>query len=172
MYEFKRGSDDLQPFDRGQHRNRRRYQGVAEKQRRTDDAERHYDCGVIAGCPASQRHQRQGAAFAIIVGAQQHDDILEGDDKDERPKNERKHPIDRRRCRTDPRFRSCFNRFAKGVKRARADIAIDDADASDRESHNPARGPRKRSATKKNPHDARNQGRTSPRSVTPVRVGV
>ena len=65
---------DLQAFDRRQHRQRRRDHGVAVEQRGADDAEQHDDAARLwPSARVRQRHQRQRAALAVVVGAQQDD---------------------------------------------------------------------------------------------------
>ncbi len=131
---IKSGRHDLQAFDRGKHRDCRRDERIAEEQRGTDDAERRHQGDVVAGRLARQRHQSERAAFAIVVGAQQHDHIFEGDDENQRPQDQRQHAQHRGGgCHTIGTDRRA-HRLAKGVKRAGADVAVNDADAADGEA--------------------------------------
>ena len=122
-------------FDRGKHRQRRRDDGIAVEQRRADDAEQRDDAGGLAD-PADrargQRHQRQRAALAVIVGAQQDEHVFQGDDDEQRPQDQRH--ARRARCRASSRLavrvRRGDHRLAQRVKRAGADIAIDDTDTA------------------------------------------
>jgi hypothetical protein len=87
------------------------------------------------------RAQRKRAALAIAVGAKQDDHIFDGDDENERPDNERQDAEDRLltgRCI----WADCRQyRFAQGIERARADVAVDDPDAA--ESERPEARPRR-----------------------------
>ena len=80
-----------------------------------------------------QRHQRQRAALAVVVGAQQDHDVFERDDDDQRPEDQRQdaeHRLARRRAAGADRGQ---HRLAKRVERAGADVAVDDADAAERQ---------------------------------------
>ena len=100
--------DQLEAFHCRQHRDGRRNHAVAVEQRRPDDAEQDQkrEPGTARdafGCHQGQ--QRQNAAFAVVVGAQDEDDVFERHYHHERPENERHDPenIGRRRhtaCRT------------------------------------------------------------------------
>ena len=80
-----------------------------------------------------QRHQRQRAAFAVVVGAQQDQHVFGGDDQEQRPDDQRQdaehHRLARRIAGPDRRQ----HRLAQRVERAGADVAVDDADAAERE---------------------------------------
>ena len=80
-----------------------------------------------------QRHQRQRAALALVVGAQQDDDVFERDDDDQRPEDQRQHAEHRVAGRRAVGADRGDHRFAEGVERARADVAVDDADAAERQ---------------------------------------
>jgi hypothetical protein len=80
-----------------------------------------------------ERHQRQYAAFAVIVGAQKDQHIFGGHDDHERPKDQRQHT--QHRFAADQSALAAnggVQRLSEGVKRARANVAIDDARASER----------------------------------------
>ena len=90
----KRRRRDIDAFDGGQHRQGRRDHGIAIEQRGADNAEERDDADGLADTAdgaRSERHQGQRAALAVIVGAQQDDDVFERDDDEQRPKNERHH---------------------------------------------------------------------------------
>ena len=70
----------LQPLDRRQHRDRRRDHRVAEEHRRADDAEQQHDTGAPPERARGQRGERQRAALAVVVGAQQDQHVFDGDD--------------------------------------------------------------------------------------------
>ena len=72
-----------------------------------------------------ERHQGQCAAFTLVVGAKQNEHIFGGDDEEEGPKDQRQH-AEYRRAR-DFGVRACrFQRHAKRVERAGADVAVND----------------------------------------------
>ena len=80
-----------------------------------------------------QRHQRQRAALAVVVGAQQDHDVFERDDDDQRPEDQRQHAEHRVSLGALPAPTAADDRFAQRVERARADVAVDDADAAERQ---------------------------------------
>ena len=131
---FERRRGDLQAFDRRQHRDRRRDQGVAIEERGADDAEQDDGEALAADRAIGERHQRERAAFAVIVGAEQDQHIFDGDDQDQRPDDERQDAEDHRLERSLAASRRGMHGFAQGIERARADVAIDDADAAEREA--------------------------------------
>ncbi len=64
---------------------------VAVKQRAGDDAEQHDRAAALADRALRQRHQRQRSALAVIVGAQQDDDVFQRHHDDQRPQDQREH---------------------------------------------------------------------------------
>jgi hypothetical protein len=81
----------------------------------------------------NQRHQRQGSALAIVIRAQQHEDVFDRDDDDQRPQDHRQYADDNfGRHRTGV---ACGRRrgFAEGIERRRSDVAEHDADAAERQ---------------------------------------
>ena len=125
---------ELEPFNRREHRNRRRDDRIAEKHRGADDADDEDESGAPAERARRQRRQRQRAALAVIVGAQQDQNVFQRDRDDQRPHDQRQHAehdIARHRL-----IVACGDRrFAEGVKRAGADVAVDDANAAERQRH-------------------------------------
>ena len=89
--------------------------------------------GALAEGALRQRHQRQRAALALVVGAQQDDDVFERDDDDQRPQDQRQHAEHAPRGRRAVGADRSDHRFAQGVERAGADVAVDDADAAERQ---------------------------------------
>ena len=122
------GNRRLDPFERAQHRDRRRDGAVAIEQRRAQNADRD-DADALAVLDAEERHQRQNTALAVVVGAHDDRDVFDRRGDDERPHDEGEHaerdvgrggaarPIERR---------------LEGVERARADVAEDDAERAKR----------------------------------------
>jgi hypothetical protein len=91
---------------------------------------------ITTGAPGNralgQRHQRQRPAFAAIVRSHQYDDVLDADDQNQRPDDQRQYAEDDglvgRNIRAAAR---CQHRFAQGVEGARADVAVNDADRAE-----------------------------------------
>ena len=77
-----------------------------------------------------ERHQRERAAFAVIVGPQHEDDVLDGHDDRQRPEDQRDEADDLG-ARQYPVFHDGAQRLAKRIDRAGSDIPVDDADRSD-----------------------------------------
>ena len=63
---------------------------------------------------------------------QKDQNIFQRDDDDQRPEDQGQNAKHDVACQRSARLRM-HDRLAKGVKRARADIAVDDADATERE---------------------------------------
>ena len=88
----------LQAFDGAEHGDRRRDRAVAVEQGRADQAD-DQELGApgagrgIAG--VQQRQQGDDAAFAAIVGTQDQQRILDRDDQDQRPQDQRGHAQNR-----------------------------------------------------------------------------
>ena len=78
-----------------------------------------------------QGQQRQNAAFAIVVGTQNEDDVFERDHRHQRPEDQRHHPQDVGGNRRG--MAGGIQGDGKGVERARADIAEHDAKRGERE---------------------------------------
>jgi hypothetical protein len=128
------GRDQLQPFHRRQHGNRRCDDGVAKKHGSADDAEQKDERGAPPERACRQRSERQRAALAVVVRPQQQDHVFEGDHDDQRPQDQREHAE-----HDGTGHRAGFSRGhhcdAERIERAGADIAIDDADAA--QGHRP-----------------------------------
>ena len=125
---------NFQTFDRGEHGQCRRNHRVAVKQRATDDAEKDDDGSVFAQSMRCQRHQRQSPTLSVIVGTQQDHDIFCGDDNQQRPDHKRQDSKNDGFARGISRAHGGRDRFAHRIKRAGADIAIDDADGAERQA--------------------------------------
>src|SRR5450631_1493089 len=78
-----------------------------------------------------QRRQRQRAALSVVVGAQLQQDIFQRYSYDQRPDNQREHAEHDIACNARLVTGGHY-RLAEGVKRAGADVAIDDANAAER----------------------------------------
>ena len=83
---------DLQALEGAQHGDRRRDGAVAVEQRGADQADDQQPGAPGAGLGVAGRQQRQqgdDAAFAVVVGAQDEQRVLDRDDQDQRPQDER-----------------------------------------------------------------------------------
>ena len=129
---FERGRDELDAFDRRKYRQRRRDHGIAVKQRPADDAQEDDHAGAARDPALRQRHQRQCAALAVVVGAEQDHDVFQGHHDDQCPEDQRDDP-EHGLGGWLPSARGSDHRFAKGVEGASADVAIDDANAAQRQ---------------------------------------
>ena len=128
------GVDELEALHRRKHRDRRGDDAVAIEQRRADDAEEDQNRNSGAVGYAFRRHQgqqRQDAAFAIVIGAQDEDDVFERDHHHQRPEDQRDDPEDVGGDRRG--MAGGIQGDGKGVERARADIAEHDAKRGERE---------------------------------------
>ena len=91
------GRVDFEAFDRAQHRDGRRDDAVAVKQRRadqTDDQKGGAPDAVRCAPQVEQRQQRHDAAFTVVVGAHDQDRVFERDDHDQCPQDQRRHTQD------------------------------------------------------------------------------
>ena len=135
----------FRPSIGGQHRQRRRDHRVAVEQRAADDAEQDHGSRRAAQRAVCHRHQRKRPAFAIVVGAQQDHDVFCRHYDQQRPDDQatgcRARPPRLPDC---PRPTAAVTDFAHRIERAGADIAIDDADAAERQRPKSVRGARLR----------------------------
>ena len=102
------------------------------EQRRAEHAQKRDQPDMAAERPLDQRHQAQRAALAVIVHAHDERDVFQRDDDDQRPQHQRfdaKHHFAGQRAVALRREQALLDR----IKRAGADIAIDDADAAERQ---------------------------------------
>jgi hypothetical protein len=130
---FERRRDHLQSFDRRQHRDRRRDDRIAEEQRRPAKADHQDGASPCRVARARQRHKRQRAALAPIVGPENEHDIFDRDDERQRPHDQRENAKNiRPRC--DPAAGRCVQRLAERVDGAGADVAVNDAESAKHEN--------------------------------------
>ena len=126
----------LQPFHGAEHGDRRRDDAVAVEQRGAEEAERDEHQSPLAVLDAlavlkQEGEQGENAPLAPIVRAQDEDDVLDADDEDERPDDQREDADDVRRGRHDAVLLP--EALAKGVQRARSDVAVNDAERGEGE---------------------------------------
>ncbi len=126
------GGDELEPLDRREHRDRGRDDGITEEHRGPDDTQDEDQRRPPAERARRQRRERERAALPVVVGIEQQQHVLDRDHHNQRPQDEREHAQHRLagdRSGLDRR-RHCL---AERIERAGADVAIDDADAAERE---------------------------------------
>ena len=124
--------DELQAFHRRQHRDGRGDHRIAIEEGGADHAEHQEQRRAALGHRLAERHQRKGAALALVVGVEQHDHILERDDQQQRPGHQRQdaeHGVRARRAMA----LGGRHRLAQRIEGAGADVAVDDADRSKRQ---------------------------------------
>ena len=119
---------DIQALDRAQHGDGGGDDAVAVDQRGAKQAGRDQQAAAmqqagLAGRP-EQRHQRQNAALALVVGTHHHQAVLDGDGDDQRPDDQRQ--AAERHLRADLAA-GIADHGLEGVERAGAEIAVDDA---------------------------------------------
>jgi hypothetical protein len=78
-----------------------------------------------------QRQQRDDAALATVVGAQNQQRVFDRNDQDQRPEDQRHDPEDRLR-RKLAAAAGGLRRFLQRIEGTGADVAIDDAERSER----------------------------------------
>jgi hypothetical protein len=152
----------LQALDRAQDRDRGRDHAVAVEQGCANHGQHQHGALPARRQGAlRQRGKRQDASFAAVVGAQDDDHVFQRHDREQRPGDQGQHAeYGRFAERQIPSLAECL---AHRVERARADIAVDDANRRDRQRGQTAlRRSGGRSA-------ARSRGR--PRSVHERRLG-
>ena len=130
------GRRELQPFDRRQHRDRRRDDRVAVEQRGAGHAEQRHREDVAPHDALKQRHQRERAALAVVVGAHDQEHVFQRHDDDQRPQHQR-HDAEHHLARERAAGGRGGQAFLERVERARADVAVDDADGAERQGPEP-----------------------------------
>ncbi len=125
---------DRETFERAQDGDRRSDHAVAVQEGGAEDA--HPEDGEMAGHAVfrvrpDQREEREDAAFAAVVGSHHEGEVLQGDDDEERPEDERENAVDVLGCRSDGV--GTMEAFSKSVERARPDVAVDHSESAERE---------------------------------------
>ena len=130
------GGGGLQALDGGEHRDRRGDQAVAVEQgqpaQREDEDQPLQAVAPVADRPGGEGAQRQHAALAAVVGAQDEHDVLDADDQDQRPEDEREHAEHGGLAQVQPA--GVAERLAHRVERAGADVAVGHAERGEREA--------------------------------------
>ena len=129
---------DGQPLERTQHRDRGRQHAVGVEQRRSEQSERdQQQARPAADLAVHQRHEREDPAFALVVGAQHVEMVLERDHDDERPEDERQRSQHVGAARLDAVRTE--EALADGVERTRSDVAVDDSERRQRQRRDASR---------------------------------
>ena len=115
------GRSTVRPFNRAQDRDRRRQGAVGKEKRRAEHAE-HAQHRPAPGHAAGQdqRRQREHATLAAVVRVQDHGAVLDADDDDQRPDDQRQ---DAEHVGRLGHLRRDRERGAKGIQRTGADVA-------------------------------------------------
>ena len=84
---------------------------------------------MLARQAQGEREQRENAAFAAVVEAQDYGHVFQGNDQRDRPEHHRQH---REHIRLGERQAvRAGERFLERVQRAGADVAVDDAERAE-----------------------------------------
>jgi hypothetical protein len=121
-------------FDRAEHGDRRRDHAVAVEQAGAEQREqdRHGESRAFLLAMIDERGERQDAAFALVVGAHDEDEVLDDDDQRERPEEQRRHAQHvRRNVRADGDVLGVGQALAHRVERRRADVAVHHAERAE-----------------------------------------
>jgi hypothetical protein len=106
---------------------------VAVKQRRADDAEQYDGPACTRDGTMRERHQRKRAALALVVGAQENENVFGRDDEQQCPNDQRENAEDRLLGRRVAASDCGGDGFANSVERAGSNISVDHADAAERQ---------------------------------------
>jgi hypothetical protein len=120
-------SRQLETLHRRQHRDRRRDHRIAIEEGGAGHPQHQEQRRAPLCHRLAERHQREGAALALVVGVEQHQHVLERDDQQQRPRHQRQDAEHRFRARRAV-VGSRLHRLAQRVQRGGADVPIDDAD--------------------------------------------
>ena len=136
------GRHQLEALERREHRDGRGDDGIAVEQRGAHHAEDDGEPGAVPEGALGQGHEREGAALAVVVGPQDQDHVLEGDDDDQRPQDQGDHPDHHL---AGQGAGACMaggggEALLEGIERAGADVAVDDADGAEGQGPEGGRG--------------------------------
>ena len=129
----KRRRVGLQAFDGAEHRDGRRNRAVTIEQGGADEAHHQQfraPCSGLRMARVEQRQQRDDAAFAAVVRAQNQKRVFDRDDQDQRPQDQRHHAEDGFICQR-PAMGGGLGRFLQGVEGTGADVAVDDTEGAE-----------------------------------------
>ena len=135
------GRGDVEPLDRRQHADRRRDHAVAEQQAgpQHQPPQQHQRAALLVLERVKEAVEREDAAFALVLRADDQQRVLDGDNQRDRPDRQRDRAEHGARRRRD--LGGNGEDLVDGVERRGADVAIDDAERPDRQSGEPAARP-------------------------------
>jgi hypothetical protein len=116
---------NIDALERAQDRDCRCDDAVTINQSRSEHAHDDERAAAVERGRAGERHQRQDPAFAMIISAHHEEAVLDGDRDDERPQDQREDADGG--LGGKPSTDGLGDRL-QGVERARAEVAIDDAE--------------------------------------------
>ena len=134
---LKRWRDHGHALDRAKHRNGWRDDAVAIQQRRAEEGEPDEPLLLLLVIPDAtgllqqQRQQRENTAFTAVVRAQNEADVLDRDDGDQRPDDQRQHAdhVGRRRLHT----MRAVETFLQRVQWTGANVSVHHAEGGQRQ---------------------------------------
>jgi hypothetical protein len=124
---------DFEAFDGRQHRDRRCDDAVAVEDGGAEQADRHQRASqprLVGHRMRGQRQHRDQPAFAVVVGAQDQQHVLQRDDDRDGPEDQRQHAQDVGRRGLQM---AAVEDFLQCVQRAGADVAIDHTECRQRQ---------------------------------------
>ena len=122
--------DDFQTFNGAQYRDRRGDHAIAVEERRSDQSESDDDLSAhgVRVAPLlleNERQQRENSALAVVIRAHDENDVLDADDDDQRPDDQREDAVDVVGSWLDAVFE--LEAFAQRVEGTGTDVPVDDA---------------------------------------------
>ena len=130
-HRLQRLGGNLQSLHRAEHGDGGRDHAVAVEERSAEEREQGDDRSPLAKALRDEREQRQDAARAFVVGSHDEREVLDDDDHHQRPEDERQNPEHVGRGDRDVVRILRAEALLECVERARADVAVDDADRTD-----------------------------------------
>ena len=124
---------DLETLDCAQDGDRGRDDAVAVEERRSEETERHDEAsesGSLTAFLVDQTHEGQDSSLPPVVHPQHVDVIFESDHDHERPEDQRQDAENVGVRRRDPV--GAVKTLLQGIERTRPDVAVDDAQRSER----------------------------------------
>ncbi len=132
---LERRGADLKPFDRRKNGDGGGQHGIAVEQRGAENAQQQDHALPTRPAPdgrRGQREKRHDAALALIVGSHDQDHVFQRDDDHQRPENRRNSAQDVLRVQGNAVIG--VERLLGRIQRARADVAVYDAERRQRQA--------------------------------------
>ncbi len=131
----KAGPDDVEPLDGREHADRRRDHAVADQEARASDQRPEEHARAAIRPVVQEAVEREHAALAVVLRAQDEEGVLDRDDEGQRPDGERGGAE-----RVLGRARGDAEDLVHGVERRGADRAEHDAERAERQRRDAAAG--------------------------------